>query len=193
MTCKHVVRDACPDGFHDEAEIPVYFKYMSAGTEKLRWTRVKWHFNTHDDDIVVLQLKESPLPPEVEVAILGRYNEGSPRNFFSFGYRSRDKYIGLPAEGRLVGFCDPIDKWHSKPIMLKSQDIDSGMSGAAVLDEENNLVVGVVVERWKSYDESADRDSSFAVEGTAFQIAPFDLALRTIPLELTPGPQPEIG
>jgi len=155
VTCAHVVKAAL--GVHPRnangAEIVVYFPEFSSRKAETRQAKVAACFQQHDDDVVLLQLADgpSPLAPE-QIAVLGTAEYSSGNEFRSFGYRRLANYQGLPALGQIVDYCDkPSDRTlHGEPIMLASQHIDSGMSGAAVLDIERNLVVGVIAETWDS-------------------------------------------
>jgi hypothetical protein len=144
---------------------------------------------------MVLQLDPPELPAEMEVAGLGEA-KGSvgfdePHKFRSFGYRRLANYQGLPAYGEIIDFAEmPDDRvLHGEPVMLKSENIDGGMSGAAVLDLKRNLVVGVIAETWDSGRKFADRDTGFAVDGAVLRLPPLGLPLHdALPLAASPQP-----
>jgi hypothetical protein len=185
-----------PDALADskDAEVGVYFPQARGGEEKERRARVAACFPQHDDDVVLLQLVGGPAPlgPE-QIAELGRAADSAGHEFKSFGYRRLANYQGLPAEGRIVDYCaKPADRnLHGDPVMLTSQHIDSGMSGGAVLDVKDNVVVGMITETWDSRGEFADRDTNFAVDAYVLTLDPLNLPLRDTPLEKRPAPEPK--
>ncbi len=195
VTCAHVARAAGvePRDANDE-EVGVYFPQARGGEEKARRATVACCFPQHDDDVVLLQLigGAAPLAPE-QIAVVGRAADSAGHEFKSFGYRRLANYQGLPALGQIIDYGDkPADRvLHSDPVMLTSQHIDSGMSGAAVLDVVRNLVVGVIAETWDSGREFADRDTNFAVDAVVLTFDPFNFPLRDEPLDKRPAPQPK--
>ena len=74
---------------------------------------------------------------------------------------------------------------HADPIQISSQQIDHGMSGAAVLDTKLNLVVGLVAARYfpKTWLKG---DIAFAVDAKVLTFDPFCFKLREEPLPLRP-------
>lgn len=195
LTCRHVVQDAGIGSVTTGTRICLYIPQLPDGIDKLRYAHVMHYFPDHDDDLSVLQLEHPPLPPQLETAILGAADTSYGNRFRSFGYRRLNNYQGLPASGEIIDFADkPADRTlYSNPIMLTSQHIDSGMSGAAVLDIERNLVIGIIAETWDSAGASADRDTSFAVDGAVLRMAPLQVPLYTsFPLVVSPQPQVDV-
>lgn len=195
VTCKHVIRDANYGVFDKGIQVWIYFPQLEDNTDKLRHAHVVGNFDNYDDDVVVLQLENPPLPNEVEVAVLGVASDSVAQTYLhrfrSFGYRRLKDYQGLPAMGEIIDFTDKPDSrvLLGKPLMLKSQHIDSGMSGAAVLDLKRNLVVGVITETWDSGRKFTDRDTGFAVDSMVLHFPPLSLPLYD-ELSLKPSPQP---
>ncbi len=196
VTCKHVVEAVtkpCVVG----AAVDVYFPLISGEKEeKLFPAKVARMFDDHDDDVVILKLDADTLPPGVEMAVLGdaERSHGFPEQheFVTYGFITIENYEGVNGEGVIVGFAGKSDcVLHGELVQLKSQDIDSGMSGAAVLDKTRNLVVGVVAEVWDSGKDLANRDLSFAVDCSVLRIAPLNLELhQDWQLPLTSDPPP---
>ena len=190
VTCRHVVRDAVGQ---DPPDCGVYlwlsFPQLPVGPDKHRRARLVCLSDTHD--VALLELKEPPLPPQMEVAVLGStadsLGQAVDHPFTCFGYRRLKNYLGLPARGDIIYFAEHPG---SGIVMLQSQHLDSGMSGAAVLDRRRNLVVGVVSQTWNSGGDPHDRDTNFAVDCTILGQPPFNLPLRETSLPLYVGPLP---
>ena len=68
--------------------------------------------------------------------------------------------------------------------------IAPGISGAAVLDTECKLVVGLVARRWNPGDKSANDNIPWAVDARVLTFDPFKLPLQEDDLPLNPAPQP---
>lgn len=199
LSCRHVVMQAinpkAPKLVH------IYFPQIKIRDKRLFQGSVIY-LDKFEDDVVLIKLVESHLPVDVEIAILGTATQSTGlnhiHNFRSFGYRRLQKYQGLPAEGQIIDFADKPDSLilFGDPVMLRSQNIDSGMSGAAVLDIDRNLVVGIISETWDSGRDLADRDTSFAVDGDVLSIAPLQVSIFQgfrYPLEPLPEPLNHAG
>lgn len=150
-------------------EINVYFPQAHDPRQRTQTAIVGCCFHDSDDDVVLLKLKSALLPEGVQVAIVETASDSvcysTEHRFKSFGYRRLSSYQGLPADGIIIDFCDPPNDRVLKfnPLVLKSQQIDSGMSGAAVLDLVRDKVVGIIAET-SDITSGADRDTSFAVD-----------------------------
>ncbi len=196
VTCRHVV-DAAIYGTGmtlENAEMGVYFQFAAGGEKKERRAVVEKFFQQNDEDIVLLRLKDgdSPLAPE-QLPKLGDASESAGHKFTSFGYRRLSNYQGLPARGEIIDFALAPDgaTLLCDPVMLECQHIDSGMSGAAVLDVERNLVVGIVAETYESAGRAKDRDTAFAVDNRVLTFSPFDFKLEDEPYPLKTAPKPK--
>lgn len=205
ITCSHVLRDAGVelDG-QNFPELDVRFPQRKNRKSETRKAKVVAYMDSDRDDVVLLQLTDgpSPLGPE-DVARLGIAEDSLGREFISFGYRRVDNYKGLPAYGKIVGFCD-IDENANllcDRVMLSSTNIDSGMSGApvAVLDEDNDAyrVVGIIAQTYDPAKSQKDRDTSFAVDASVFTYEPFkvhiDIHLDMPALSVNPMPKTDIS
>jgi hypothetical protein len=150
--------------------IPVYFQWAEIEEEKAQWVVVQHCFHNYDDDVVLLRL-QSPLPEGIIPADVDTAEDSvgyeSSHTFASLGYRRKEKYRGMPAEGTIIHFAgsptDPNRPIQHDLLMLNSKHIDSGMSGAAVLDKKRNKVVGIIAETF-DIPTGSDRDTSFAVD-----------------------------
>jgi len=196
VTCAHVVEATL--GVHPldagEAEVGVYFPQAPGGEVKDRRATIAGCFPQHDDDVVLLQLSGGPAPlaPE-QIAVLGRAEDSCYHPFRSYGYRRLDKYLAGHAHGTILDCVEPPkgNRLLTEPVQLQSQQIDRGMSGAAVLDIERNLVVGVVSETWFPGLSPKDRDTGWAVNARALSLAPLGLPLRDKHLDKRPAPEPQ--
>jgi tetratricopeptide (TPR) repeat protein len=181
VTCRHVV-EAVSKPCEVGTVVYVYFPLISGEPEeKLFPAKVERMFEDHDDDVVVLKLDADTLPPGVEVAIVGGAEASTncepAHTFRSFGFRKLEKYQGLPAYGTIIDFTLKPEgtRMHCEPLMLESQHIDAGMSGAAVLDMARNVVVGVITETWYAGKVAQDEHTGFAVDGAAVRLLSEDV------------------
>lgn len=194
VTCAHVVEAAGVDPrVVDGGEIGVYFPQVRDDEQKARRAKVAACFPMHDDDVVLLQLTDGPPPlgPE-QIAKLG-FADGSEGNAFrSYGYRPLNPYNSGWADGKIMGLveCPEGGCYQTEPVQLRSSEIDRGMSGAAVLDTEKNLVVGIISETWFPDVTLKDRDTAWAVNTRVLGFDPLLLPLQDQPEPKTAGPQP---
>jgi len=185
-----------PEGLADakDAEVGVYFPQARGGEEKARRAKVAAYFPQHDDDVVLLQLTSGPAPlaPE-QIPELGRAEDSFGHPFRSYGYRRLEKYIAGHAHGLILGDVEPPkgQNVQADPVQLESNQINQGMSGAAVLDFERNLVVGVVSEAWFPPEGFKDLSTAWAVNAHVLTFDPLNLPLRDKPLPKRAAPQPK--
>jgi tetratricopeptide (TPR) repeat protein len=192
MTCDHVVRAAGVDPRNaGDAVVGVYFPRGPLRHAEKRQATIKSCCNQTDDDVVLLQLVEGilPLAPE-QVATLGDARESSGHRFESYGYRRLDRYRGGRAAGIILGDVEAPEGsvLLLDPVQLESSQIDSGMSGSAVLDVERNLVVGIISETWFPGASPKDRDTAWSVNAGVMGLSPFNLDLQheSLPLRVAP-------
>ena len=196
VTCAHVVEAAIDKHPRNAngAEIGVYFPQARGGETKVRRATVAKCFPQHDDDVVVLQLTggASPLAPE-QIAVLGHAEKSDGNGFCSYGYRRLEKYSAGLAHGTILGCIEPPENQNVQcdPVQLESNQINQGMSGAAVLDVERNLVVGIVSEAWFPDASGRDRDTAWAVNARVLSLAPLGLQIQDEALPLRAAPQPK--
>jgi tetratricopeptide (TPR) repeat protein len=142
----------------------------------------------YNDDIALLQL-EPPLPELAaqEVAIISEAAGSEGHAFRSFGFRIRGQHSsGLPARGLVTGFggygFDTQDSGNSflKPIIsMRSDEIKGGMSGSPVLDEQKNLVIGIVESEYDSGAAGKDHDLCFGVDASVLANSPFEVPVHS--------------
>jgi tetratricopeptide (TPR) repeat protein len=202
-TCIHVVREAglevrtgggepvCEDC---RETVGVYLPAREGHSAEERRAFVAWCPDS-DDDVLLLRMcsGDFPLPPQ-RVARVAKAAGAPERRFHSYGYRRLADYLGLRASGDIVGDVEgPAGRrLLLDPLQLRSSEIDSGMSGSAVLDDERNAVVGVIAQTWDSAGSSKDRDTAFAVNAGVFHFSSLPIPLYETALPKTRAPTPEI-
>lgn len=194
VTCAHVVRDAGVDpSITDGEAMGVRFPHAAAETGDQVAT-VAARFHRHDDDVVLLQLNNvsTPLAPE-RIAVLGTADLSEGNDFLSYGFRRLGDHPSGRATGTILGRVAPPEgrTVQADPIELRTRDIRPGMSGAAVLDMERNLVVGVVDTRWNPGESSKNDNIGWAVDARVLTLDPLNLPVReaTHPLGVVPRPE----
>ncbi len=111
------------------------------------------------DDIAILRLRDEP-PPGITPAILGSSQDTGGHSFRAFGYPEVSDIQGVWAEGKILG---PItDSQGTTMLQLRAQEIAQGMSGAPVLDTDDDRVVGMVTATYTPDKTLKLRDAAFA-------------------------------
>jgi hypothetical protein len=192
-TCAHVVRAAGLDPRDSKGnEISVYFPQLPA-ERKARKAIVTGFLAEHDDDAVLLRVtgKAMSLKPE-QIAVLGTAEESFLHPFISYGFRPLGQLQSGYADGVILGIVDPPPELplHLGPVQLRSSQINEGMSGCAVLDQERNIVVGIVSATWYPDASSKDRDTAWAVNTRVLTLKEFGLAVEGKSQEKADAPQP---
>ncbi|PSN10496.1 serine protease, partial [filamentous cyanobacterium CCT1] len=175
--------------------IPIYFQWAQIPAERAQTAILQHCFHDYDDDAVLLQL-QGPLPDGIVPAKwdVGENAVGYAENheFDSLGYRREKGYQGMPANGTILNFAGaPTDgrQLQNDVLMLQSQHIDSGMSGAPVLDKQLDKVVGIIAETYDVQGAVVDRDTSFAVDYAVVQMLP-DLSEASLEVFLAQPDRP---
>ena len=189
VTCVHVVEVALGVHLLQEAidrKIGVMVQ-QGVGTER-RNTLVSAYLFDYEDDVVLLQIIDGQLPlPKAQVAILGAGEHSRMKRFQSYGFRQLDPYHSGYAEGKIYGPVEspPDKKLQFRPLQIRSDEIDRGMSGAAVLDMDRNLVVGIIMQTYHPPRGSMkDYATAWAVDASILTLPPFNLSLRETSLPL---------
>lgn len=119
-----------------------------------------------EDDIAVLRFSR-PLPEGVTPATLGASEETQAHPFSAFGYPPVGDLEGVWADGKIIG---PVTDVRGAPgLQLRSQEIQQGMSGAPVLDTDNDRVIGMLTETYIPDETGKFRDAAFATPMEAIQ------------------------
>ncbi|MEK7787678.1 MAG: serine protease, partial [Chloroflexota bacterium] len=150
------------------------------------------------DDVVLLELRDGPPPlaPE-QIAVVGHAGKSEGHEFRSYGYQRLEAYIAGRAEGKIYGSVEPPPDRavQADPVQLKSNEINKGMSGAAVLDVQRNLVVGLISETWWPDKSTKNSDTAWAVDGRVLSLDPLNLPVREedLPFGAAPSPKTDIA
>jgi hypothetical protein len=162
LTCYHVVGNIKSKTL--DKTVDIYFPAIP---------NIKGHANVLDEysdssvDIAFLQLQEKELPKQAAVANLSETID-STHTFRSFGFRKEKTFDGLYSDGIIQGKVRKKFKGDSDNILLqeviqlKSDGIDHGMSGAAVLDTQINRVIGIVSE-YLATSSNVDKNLALAI------------------------------
>jgi len=195
VTCAHVLHAmGINPRVGNGADVRVYFPHRAGRPAELRAASIAAFFAETDDDVVCLQVHGAlPLPLD-RVAILGTAEGSRWHVFESYGYRRLAKYTCGLAHGKILGEVEPPGEFTllADPVQLESSQINSGMSGAAVLDLDRNLVVGIVSETWAPESDTKDRDTAWAVNTSVLHFADCGIEIRQKPLSLRRAQQPAL-
>jgi tetratricopeptide (TPR) repeat protein len=168
-------------------------RVVQVASKRTYHAKVIAHFPDHDDDVVLLQIVDldAPLAPH-HVARLGDAAHSLTHTFITYGYVRLGPYPAAGADGKIVMIVDPPDdrQLQLDPVQLRSSELDRGMSGAPVLDQNRNLVVGLVAEVWRGDASGRNRDTAWAVNACVTTLAPFDVPLESSAVQRMPGPRP---
>jgi len=196
LTCAHVVKAAL--GVHPRqangTEIGVYFPQARGGEVKARRATVDAYFSDHEDDVVLLQLDgPPPLSPE-QMPVLGSATTSRRQaSFSSYGYAQAGNRLSRYADGKIMGPVEILLKEEEellgKPLELRTENVRPGMSGGAVLDEEQNLVVGLVTAYWLARGDPPNM--AYATNGHVLTFDPLNLSLQDEPHPNKPAAQPQ--
>ncbi len=196
VTCAHVVQAALNLKRRPQAGdvVGVYFAQARGGEKKERAGTVARVFDRYDDDVVLLELRDGPPPlaPE-QIAVVGHAGKSEGHEFRSYGYQRLEAYIAGRAEGKIYGSVEPPPDRavQADPVQLKSNEINKGMSGAAVLDIQRNLVVGLISETWWPDKSTKNSDTAWAVDGRVLSLDPLNLPVREEDLPFGAAPRPK--
>ena len=164
----------------EEGEIGVYFPEAGGGEEKERRAKVAACFADYDDDLVLLQLVGGPPPlARQQIPVLAEADLSIGNPFRSYGYCPLGSHKASRASGEIMGDVEHEEgeKLQADPIELKSGDIDRGMSGAAVLDIERNLVVGIIAETYYPENITKNSQKAWAVDTRVLTFDPIKVPL----------------
>ena len=134
-------------------------------------------------DVAILQVK-SDLPPEAKPSSLGPSSVADGLLFYSRGYRPLGGLEGIPAEGKVLGTVSEVPgcpKVHHMPLVLQSQHVRGGMSGAPVYVPNLDRVVGMITAYWDSLKAGtgfSDRDTVLATPAEAIAALCPDIPLE---------------
>lgn len=194
ITCGHIVQAAGAQPHEKNgAEVVVFFPQAHPADSPRQPASVLASLPYTEDDIVLLRLLsgETPLAPE-QLAVLGTAELSTRHRCRSFGYSVAAEGGISVADGSIIGPAEPPanHRLQAAPLYLHAPEAAAFVSGAAVLDIERNLVVGIV-NRLPN-QARLDAQTFQAVNARILGELPFHLPLHDTPVPLRPAPQPRI-
>lgn len=185
-TCAHVVEAALglPVGdAPDTTAIPVSFPTALSGHAATRQARIAAYRDEYRDDLVLLQLRDGPPPLEArQIAVLGDAAESRQHAFRAYGYQRALNGVAGYVQGHIGAAVEaPDDAVVSEdPVQLDCESPHHEMSGAAILDADRNLVVGILSTF--GADGHGSR-AAWAINASVLHDAPFDLPHCALPAQ----------
>ena len=182
VTCAHVVEEAIGMSLCDAPEdvnILVYFPKASSGHPKTYQARIATYRAEYRDDVVVLQLRHGAPPLEAkQIAVLGDAAESEQHAFRAYGYQRTLNGVAGYVQGQIGAAVEaPDDAVVSEdPVQLAYESMHHDMSGAAILDSDRNLVIGIVSTFGLYSHESR---AGWAINARVLHEAPFSLPPHT--------------
>jgi hypothetical protein len=168
LTCYHVIGDNKNERFYYKDTIGIYFP--EAGVTISAY--IEENYCNSRLDIAFLRLqKEGQLPTQTTVALLSE-SVLYGHKFVSIGFRKAQQFEKLSTDGVIrikTGLVSEENEEedmesHSPPlIQLYSNEIEEGMSGAAVLDTETMKVIGIISLHYPTRDITVDPRLNFAI------------------------------
>lgn len=184
VTCAHIVEQATglhPSRAVTETEVLVHFPKALPGQAQTHRARIAAYLEHYHDDVVLLQLIGDPPPVTAEqLAVLGDANDSFNHPFRAYGYQ-RDRHGAAGhAQGAILESIEPPDglPWKEEPLQLYFENGQYDMSGAAIIDTEHNLVVGMISSVGLSAQSGC---SGWAVNARTLFQPPFNLTAGTPP------------
>ncbi|EKV03852.1 hypothetical protein Lepto7375DRAFT_6170 [Leptolyngbya sp. PCC 7375] len=182
LTCAHVVCNASEEKIVTVGtKVRVRFRREKAvSVDKIEYeAKVIQHFHKlHEgryyDDIVVLELINAPesLIDRKKMARLEpAYNpdenfDSRGNNFQSYGYSPVGVFASKYAKGIINGPVEgPLElTLCANPLELTSNEIERGMSGAAVIDLKRDRVVGLITHKLETSSESGISNKAYGAD-----------------------------
>jgi CheY-like chemotaxis protein len=161
LTCYHVIGDVENNSFYEDIEVHFSTNKVSKA--------VHVEYSKPELDIAVLRVDEK-LPEQTGVAPLSE-NVIYGHKFTSIGFRKAQQFKKLSTDGvirittGLIGEENDEEGKESSSaplIQLYSNEIEEGMSGAAVLDLETNRVIGILFQHYDTRG-TIDTNLNFAI------------------------------
>jgi len=150
LTCAHVVAAA---GEPPDVEVLVNFVGLEGSPSfSANVLPGSWVPAAEDDSADIALLRLAPGAPGIAGAPLHRLPEPAHRTVRAFGFPDRHTH-GVWAFGTLAGPSGPADEWVQIDSQLPGQRVRRGFSGAGVVDDFTNAVVGMVVTEFTDESE----------------------------------------
>ncbi|MDJ0897954.1 MAG: trypsin-like peptidase domain-containing protein [Xenococcus sp. MO_188.B8] len=203
VTCKHVVRDANKEKRVTEGvEVGIYFPQVKDPNLKTHRASVVGCFSEYDDDVVLLQLIGDTLfLSSKQVAVLGTATQSYGNSFRSYGYKPLGEFRAGWVDGKILGHTElkPSSNKNLQVdfVELRTDTIRPGVSGAPVLDEQRNLVVGILAKRFNPGDNPGKylqagnaANVGWAVDTEVLSFFSMNLPLQEVFVSEIPASQP---
>jgi tetratricopeptide (TPR) repeat protein len=192
VTCAHVIQATLGKHPRDCVEgetVIIYYPGLYDEAKKRRPAKILAYFPQHDDDVVLLQLTDGERPPDTSPAIIGRAEGSEGNEFRTYGYAALGSKESRYAGGKIFGAVDDTNDRtrQAKLYQLHTTGVRGGMSGAAVLDETRNLVVGVTTSRWNTQGRVEDNNLAWATNTRVLSLEPLKLHIQQEDEPLTEG------
>ena len=169
-TCSHVVLPFEAQQVGKPRPKTVRLVFHTTGQEALARVVSKWWRGCDAEDVAILRL-EGELPDGVQPLQLASYaDSGVEQPFRTFGFPDLNSEGGLPGGGEIVGDTE----LHGLPVlMLRSQEVTPGFSGAPVWDAARDCALGMVCQIAREDEYGRLGASAFALRSEVLtQICP---------------------
>jgi hypothetical protein len=162
LTCAHVVQavGSGPGG-------RIIIRFHAGGEQREALVSEEGWRPRENEDVAVLQL-DADLPAGVLPVTLGGAEGSDGHPFRAFGYPPVGNVEGLWATGKIEGVVRETGR---QLLQLTSQNLAQGISGAPVLDETRQQVVGMVTSVVHPDSTTKHRDTGFATPAESLRQA----------------------
>jgi Trypsin-like peptidase domain len=165
LTCYHVIGDNESKTLYYKDAIDIYFP--SANITKP--ATIEEEYSNPELDVAFLKLNEEKVPAQTAIAILSESIQYGHK-FASIGFRKAQRFKKLDASGEIrieTGIQNEEGDSKEFPSIIKlySDEIEEGMSGAAVLDLDLGKVVGIISLHYRNRNSTnkVDENLNFAI------------------------------
>lgn len=178
LTSYRVVQKAIgSDPFYASDKVVEIFIPRLRVEEQQQTASVYACMSKYDDDIILLQLKNSSISlSQEQAAILGIADRSSNHTFRSYGLSRSANYTDNYSKGTILGDIShsTIQSLRLDPFQLESSQGSIDMPGAPVLDVDLNLVVGIISEI-----SAEEAGKAIAVNAHILAFEPFKIPIQT--------------
>jgi hypothetical protein len=198
VTCAQVI-EAAGVRPHERlgATVEVVFPQARPGEQRAYRASVVASLPYTGDALVLLRLEAAaaPLAPE-QVAVCGPAEYAAGHAFRSYSAGSVASDAPAYAEGKIIGLAPPppAQRLREPLLQLRVSGLEAGMLGAAVLDIQHNVIVGLICDLPTTELDDAASVVAQAVDLRLLTDDAFGIVLRNepLPLRASPTPPPDI-
>jgi len=164
ITCSHVIQHAKAQKAGKLQPETITLVFHATGEKAEAKVVAQWWRGCNAEDLAFLRLLDG-LPNNIKPLRLGTYLPTNGEQLFrTFGFANPNPEGGLPGGGEIVGDtelrCTPV-------LMLRSQEVTPGFSGAPVWDDTHCCVLGIVSQIAVQDDYGRLGASAFALRSEA--------------------------